>query len=53
MPKIMVKQLKQESAHRQMDTHMHTLGRYQTYYLPATWLIMNVLFVSDGSGGGA
>jgi len=32
MPKIKVKQFKQESAHRQTDGHTH--GRYQTYYLP-------------------
>jgi len=30
MPKIKVKRFKQESAHREMDTH----GRYQTYYRP-------------------
>jgi len=32
MPKIKVKRFKQESAHRQMDRHIHR--RYQTYYLP-------------------
>jgi len=33
MPKIKVKRFKQESAHRQTDTHTRTHGRYQTYYL--------------------
>ena len=32
MPKIKVKRFKQESDHRQTDTHTHTDGRYQTYY---------------------
>ena len=31
-PKSKVKWFKQESAHRQTDTHTH--GRYQAYYLP-------------------